>query len=100
MPASFFELVLGPHRKYSCALWGPQTTDLAQAEAAMLALAGAGQLEDGQRVLDLGCGWGSFALWCAKRHPKSRVLAVSNSKSQARSSAARPRADRSAISRS
>jgi cyclopropane-fatty-acyl-phospholipid synthase len=34
-------------------------------------------------VLDLGCGWGSFALWCAKRHPRSRVVAVSNSKSQA-----------------
>jgi cyclopropane-fatty-acyl-phospholipid synthase len=84
VPAAFFELVLGPHRKYSCALWDPQTTDLAQAEAAMLArVAERAQLEDGQRVLDLGCGWGSFALWCAKRHPRSRVLAVSNSKSQA-----------------
>ncbi len=84
VPAAFFELVLGPHRKYSCALWGPQTADLAQAETEMLAqVAERAQLEDGQRVLDLGCGWGSFALWCAKRHPKSRVLAVSNSKSQA-----------------
>jgi cyclopropane-fatty-acyl-phospholipid synthase len=84
VPAAFFELVLGPHRKYSCAHWSPDTRGLAQAESEMLErVAARAQLEDGQRVLDLGCGWGSFALWCAGRYPKSRVLAVSNSKSQA-----------------
>ena len=84
LPAEFFELVLGPHRKYSCALWSPDTPDLARAEAEMLArVAERAQLEDGQRVLDLGCGWGSFSLGYAKRHRQSRVLAVSNSKSQA-----------------
>ncbi len=84
VPAAFFELVLGPHLKYSCAHWSPGTRALGDAEAEMLALVGArAQLADGQRVLDLGCGWGSFSLWCAKRFPKSRVLAVSNSKSQA-----------------
>jgi cyclopropane-fatty-acyl-phospholipid synthase len=84
LPAEFFELVLGPHLKYSCALWTAATRDLGQAEAQMLALvAERAELEDGQRVLDLGCGWGSFSLWCAKRFAKSRVLAVSNSKGQA-----------------
>jgi cyclopropane-fatty-acyl-phospholipid synthase len=84
VPARFFEHVLGPHRKYSCAYWGPDTRTLAQAEAEMLErVAARAELENGQRVLDLGCGWGSFSLWYAKRHPKSRVLAVSNSKSQA-----------------
>ena len=34
------------------------------------------------RILDLGCGWGSFALYAAERFPGSRVLAVSNSKLQ------------------
>lgn len=93
VPARFFEHVLGPHRKYSCAYWRPDTRTLAQAEIEMLErVAARAELENGQRVLDLGCGWGSFSLWVAKRHPKSRVLAVSNSKSQAefiRSSAAR-----------
>ena len=84
VPAAFFELVLGPHLKYSCAHWTRGTRDLAQAEAQMLERVGLrAQLEDGQRVLDLGCGWGSFSLWCAKRFAKSRVLATSNSKSQA-----------------
>ncbi len=84
VPARFFELVLGPHRKYSCAYWRPDTRTLAHAEAEMLErVAARAELENGQRVLDLGCGWGSFSLWHAKRHPRSRVLAVSNSKSQA-----------------
>ncbi len=84
VPAAFYERVLGPHRKYSCAYWRPETSTLAEAEAEMLErVAVRAALEDGQRVLDLGCGWGSFSLWHAKRHPRSRVLAVSNSKSQA-----------------
>ena len=46
-------------------------------------------LADGMRVLDLGCGWGSFALWLAERHPASRIVAVSNSPEQRRFIAAR-----------
>ena len=36
VPSEFYGLTLGPHRKYSCALWEPGTTDLAGAEEAML----------------------------------------------------------------
>jgi cyclopropane-fatty-acyl-phospholipid synthase len=96
VPAAFFELVLGPHLKYSCAHWGETTRSLGDAERAMLALtAERAQLRDGQRVLDLGCGWGSFALWCASRFRRSRVLAVSNSKGQAEF--IRQRADRAGL---
>jgi len=83
VPASFFSIVLGPVLKYSCCLWQEGTRDLAQAEEAMLALTAArARLQDGQDVLDLGCGWGSFTLWAASRYPNSRFLAVSNSASQ------------------
>ena len=41
-------------------------------------------LADGQDILDLGCGWGSFALWAAERYPQSRVVAMSNSREQRR----------------
>ena len=83
VPAAFFEKVLGPHLKYSCGHWPEGVHDLAGSEQAMLALTceRAG-LEDGMRVLDLGCGWGSLTLWVAARLPRSQVLAVSNSKSQ------------------
>lgn len=39
-------------------------------------------LQDGQRILELGCGWGSLSLWMAKRFPNAKILAVSNSHSQ------------------
>jgi cyclopropane-fatty-acyl-phospholipid synthase len=85
VPAAFFRRVLGPRLKYSCCHFGDGEggDGLAEAEERMLALScrRAG-LEDGMRVLDLGCGWGSLALWIAERYPRCRVLAVSNSKSQ------------------
>ena len=59
--------MLGPHRKYSRAWWPPGVTDLADAEARALAVtAQRAQLADGQRVLELGCGWGSLTLWMAR----------------------------------
>jgi cyclopropane-fatty-acyl-phospholipid synthase len=80
---AFFERVLGPHLKYSCAWWPPGVDDLGRAEEAMLALTrDRADVRDGMRVLDLGCGWGSFSLWLAERQPGSSVLAVSNSKPQ------------------
>ena len=41
------------------------------------------RIEDGMRVLDLGCGWGSFSLWLAARRPGVCVTALSNSATQA-----------------
>jgi cyclopropane-fatty-acyl-phospholipid synthase len=83
VPARFFELVLGKRLKYSCALWLDDTRTLDQAEEAMLALtAERAGLADGQRVLDLGCGWGSLSLYMAERFPHSQIVSVSNSSSQ------------------
>jgi cyclopropane-fatty-acyl-phospholipid synthase len=83
LPGAFFEAHLGPQLKYSCALYPRGDETLAQAEDAMLALyAERALLEDGQRVLDLGCGWGSLALWIARRYPRSEVVALSNSHGQ------------------
>ncbi len=83
VPAAFFEAVLGPHRKYSACLWDDGVRTLAEAEAAALAQTCArAELADGQKVLELGCGWGSLSLWMAERYPASRITAVSNSHSQ------------------
>lgn len=82
VPADFFALVLGRHRKYSCALWQDGDT-LDAAERRMLDLtAERAQLTDGQQVLDLGCGWGALSLYAAERFPHSRITGVSNSHSQ------------------
>jgi cyclopropane-fatty-acyl-phospholipid synthase len=81
----FYELVLGPRLKYSSCLFERADTTLADAEEAMLALTveRAG-IEDGMRVLDLGCGWGSLTLWLAEHHPGVQVTSVSNSAPQRR----------------
>ena len=83
VPARFFELVLGKHLKYSSALWLEGTRTLDEAEQAMLAVTSerAG-LADGQRVLELGCGWGSLSLYMAEHFPHSQIVSVSNSSSQ------------------
>jgi cyclopropane-fatty-acyl-phospholipid synthase len=83
VPAEFFGLALGPNRKYSSCWWPEGVTDLAQAEETALAESclRAG-LADGQRILELGCGWGSLSLWMAQRYPGARITAVSNSASQ------------------
>ncbi len=83
VPAAFFEAVLGPRMKYSACYWSEDVEDLEAAELAMLELvAERARLADGLRILDLGCGWGSFSLWAAQRHPSSHITAVSNSASQ------------------
>jgi cyclopropane-fatty-acyl-phospholipid synthase len=83
VPARFYELCLGKHLKYSACLWDGPSTSLDDAEAAMLALTcERAKLQDGQDVLELGCGWGSLSLYMAAKYPHSRITAVSNSHSQ------------------
>ncbi len=83
VPSEFFKYALGPRMKYSCAWWNPDTRTLADAEENMLRLTcERAQLQDGQTVLELGCGWGSLSLWMAEQYPKSRIVVVSNSRTQ------------------
>jgi cyclopropane-fatty-acyl-phospholipid synthase len=93
VPAAFFEQVLGPRHKYSACYWAEAATSLEWAEehAVALTCAHAG-LEDGQDILELGCGWGSLSLWMAEHYPAARITAVSNSKSQRAYIEARARA--------
>ncbi|MEM7080101.1 MAG: cyclopropane-fatty-acyl-phospholipid synthase family protein [Pseudomonadota bacterium] len=79
----FFRLVLGPRLKYSASLFDNATVSLAEAEEHTLQLyVERLELAAGHRVLDLGCGWGSFALWLAEHRPDVHVTAVSNSSTQ------------------
>ncbi|MBX9687588.1 MAG: cyclopropane-fatty-acyl-phospholipid synthase family protein [Candidatus Obscuribacterales bacterium] len=82
VPAEFFEIVLGPHAKYSCGYWD-SAKDLEGAEKAMLELTCLrADIQDGQEILDLGCGWGAFSLFAAEKYPKARITAFSNSRVQ------------------
>jgi cyclopropane-fatty-acyl-phospholipid synthase len=83
VPAEFFRRVLGPRLKYSACLWGDGVETIAQAEDAMLSLTcKRAQVEDGMTLLDLGSGWGSLTGWLSEHYPASRIVAVSNSRTQ------------------
>ncbi|WEY37697.1 cyclopropane-fatty-acyl-phospholipid synthase family protein [Paraburkholderia sp. SUR17] len=85
VPAAFFQAHLGPHMKYSCAYYPRGDETLAEAEEAMLhCYAMRAGLADGQRILDLGCGWGSLSLRLARRLPRAQIVAFSNSHGQRR----------------
>jgi cyclopropane-fatty-acyl-phospholipid synthase len=83
LPTEYFLKVLGPCRKYSCGWWENENITLEESEAAMLDITcQRAQLAPGQRILELGCGWGSLTLWMARKFPESTITAVSNSRTQ------------------
>jgi cyclopropane-fatty-acyl-phospholipid synthase len=85
VPTRFFQLCLGRRLKYSSGLWSDGIGTLDAAEEAMLALTcERARISDGQRILELGCGWGSLSLWLAEHYPNARITAVSNSATQRR----------------
>lgn len=78
----FYELVLGPSMVYSCAYWEDAgTLDSAQRDKLELVSRKLG-LTPGQRLLDVGCGWGSMAMHAAGEYGVS-VVGVTLSQEQA-----------------
>lgn len=74
---------LGPRMKYSCCLYPKGGETLGQAEIAMLrSYIDKAELKDGMSILDLGCGWGSGAIYFAEMLPNSQITAFSNSRTQ------------------
>ncbi len=83
VPPGFFEIVLGRNLKYSCGYWDKAVNNIDASEDRMLEISSKrAELEDGQDILELGCGWGSLTFYMAKKYPKSRIVAVSNSNDQ------------------
>ncbi len=82
VPTEFFLKVLGPRLKYSCCFY-EDGDDLAAAETRSLRItAERAGLADGQRILEMGCGWGSLSLYMAETYPEAKITAVSNSRFQ------------------
>lgn len=91
----FFELFLGPTMVYSCAIFsrGAKTLEEAQEEK-LETVARKLELKPGDRVLDVGCGWGGFPLWAATKHGAS-VVGITLSPPQAER--ARQRAEEAGV---
>jgi cyclopropane-fatty-acyl-phospholipid synthase len=91
----FFELFLGPTMVYSCAIFsrGAKTLEEAQEEK-LETVARKLELKPGDRVLDVGCGWGGFPLWAATKHG-ANVVGITLSPPQAER--ARQRAEEAGV---
>jgi cyclopropane-fatty-acyl-phospholipid synthase len=79
----FYRLVLGPSLVYSCAYWAQQGETLEEAQTRKLDLVCRKlDLQPGERLLDVGCGWGSLLLHAAA-HYGVRAVGITLSASQA-----------------
>ncbi|KAI5804096.1 methyltransferase [Peziza echinospora] len=79
-----FSATLGPNYKYSGCIYDDKFEGgLEEAEVrALETYVERAGVRDGMRVLDLGCGWGSTAVYVAKKFPGATVVGVSNSTRQ------------------
>ena len=85
LPAGIFEQFLGRTMKYSMAFWEDGAMDLDGAQDAMMAdLCRKMDMRDGLTVLDIGCGFGSFASFLLSRYPQCSVLGLTLSDTQYR----------------
>lgn len=83
IPAEFYNLVLGPRRKYSSGFWPENCRSLAESEDHALEVSiRRAEITDGMCILDLGCGWGSMTFKLAEMFPHASIKALSNSVSQ------------------
>jgi cyclopropane-fatty-acyl-phospholipid synthase len=79
----FYELWLDHYRQYSCAYFGDGAEDLDTAQERKLEhICRKLRLKPGERLLDIGCGWGGLMLYAAEKYGV-RVLGITFSKEQA-----------------
>jgi len=79
----FFALFLDESMTYSCAIFSRGANTLEEAQETKLELVCQKlRLRAGQRVLDIGCGWGSFAIHAASKHDV-QVVGITLSEPQA-----------------
>jgi cyclopropane-fatty-acyl-phospholipid synthase len=91
----FFELFLGPTMVYSCAIFSRGAKTLEQAQEEKLdTVARKLEIKPGERVLDVGCGWGGFPLWAATEYG-ANVVGITLSPPQAEK--ARQRAEAAGV---
>ncbi|MEM4990397.1 cyclopropane fatty acyl phospholipid synthase [Collimonas sp. H4R21] len=83
-----FESMLDPYMMYSCAYW-PRAANLEEAQQHKLELICRKlELKPGERLLDIGCGWGGLARYAAERY-QAQVTGITISKEQQKLAQAR-----------
>ena len=82
LSGELYDLFLDPDKQYSCAYFETPNATLAEAQLAKKRHIAAKMLvKEGDKVLDIGCGWGGMGLYLA-RHLKANVTGVTLSEEQ------------------
>ncbi len=80
VPIDFYQKVLGSSMLFSCCHFSDEANSLDAAERSMIELiTKRADIQNGQRILDLGCGWGGLSLWIARMYPECDIIAVTTS---------------------
>ena len=83
LPTELFEVILGKYMKYSASIWDKNTRDIDSAEELTLkSYMVRAEIKNGQKILDLGAGWGSFSIFLAENLLDSEITAITNSETQ------------------
>lgn len=87
LPEKLFSVMLGEgellYPKYTMALWEKGAINLEQAQIDMLDdVIEKANIQDGDEILDLGCGWGSAANYILSKFPKVKVTSLNLSHGQ------------------
>ncbi len=92
LDGGLYDLFLDPDRQYSCAYFATPECDLEEAQLAKKRhLAAKLHIRPGQRILDIGCGWGGLALYLAQVYEDVRVVGITLSTEQLEHARARAR---------
>jgi cyclopropane-fatty-acyl-phospholipid synthase len=83
VPPEFFEVFLDSHMQYTCGVFANPDEDLETAQERKLHyLCRKLRLKPGERLLDIGCGWGCLVMFAA-RHYGAQAVGATLSKRQA-----------------
>lgn len=79
LPAEFYQILLGKRLKFSCNIWQNDQNLEAAEEDTLKQYCQKADIQDGQKIMDMGCGWGPLTFYIAENYKNCTIIAITNS---------------------